>query len=147
MISVISTMTENVALWLIGEALALIGIGIGAYFTITGKVSDIHLKLSERLVRIETTIDLLGENAAKILHSPHDPFKLDSLLDKYIDRHYEMSPDEWGQLLKQCEVVMNDHSVSKNERLLAGTLAAVCHHKLRHDPTDGMRPRMFLKEL
>jgi hypothetical protein len=73
---------------------------------------------------------LFGQKAAKILHSPHDAYGIDYLLDKYIDEHYELTQDEWRNLLTKCEIIENDKSKTKGERTLAAWLFAIANHKL-----------------
>lgn len=139
-------MSNDTILWVVGQALLLIAAGITAYFNLFNRVSENYTKLSERLIRLETTMDVIGQNAAKLLHSPHDPWGMDAILDKYIDRNYELSWDEWEEVLKQCNQVMADKSVDKFYRFLAGQLAAVCHHKLLHLPDASMKSKSIIAE-
>lgn len=92
-----------------------------------------YVMLVQRLSIVETVLKMIGKNAAKALHSPHTP-ELDALLEKYLktytDRHYEMSRDEWKDLKDKCNIIIEDLTISKGERLLAGIIDALCSHKL-----------------
>lgn len=83
----------------------------------------------QRITRIEALIETIGINAAKVLHSPHTP-ELDELLEKYIDRNYELSVEEWAALYKMCDAILHDLTLSKQERGLAGFVTALAEHKL-----------------
>ena len=124
--------------WLIGSAATLVGSGVWAYIRLTERVTrleaSVHSDINERVVKIEAVFDLLGKKAAKILHSDDDPHGIDALLDKYLDRYYELTPVEWGALLAKCGDIENDKALSKGERILASWLAAVAHHKLKLPP-------------
>lgn len=118
-------MTQDVIMWILG--LAITGVFL-ILMSMIGKINN----FSERIVRLETTIDIMGKNAAHSLHSPHTP-SLDVLLDKYLDRNYELTALEWASLLEDCEQRMDDKNESQGYRWNAGFLAAICHHKLGHD--------------
>lgn len=121
---------------------------VGVLFTALGFIFwnnlAAHSEIKERLIVIETTINLMGLNAAKSLHSPHTP-ELDTLLEKYIDREYELTVDEWDALLHTCETIMEDKIESHGYRVNAAFLAAICHHKLAHD-TSKIKPRPKLEQ-
>ena len=93
-----------------------------------------HSDLSTRVTKLEAVMALFGQKAAKILHSPHDPYGIDYLLDKYLDRHYELTIMEWEALWHQCELIEEDKSKPKDERTLAAWLSAVAQHKLFKPP-------------
>jgi len=115
-------MSENSILWIFGivQVVLVLAIpaGIGAYVSI-----------SSRVARIETVISMLGESAARALHSPDDHLRIDALLDKYLDRNYELSLEEWHELLDMMTKIESDESSSKLERSLAGQLRAIACHK------------------
>lgn len=100
----------------------------GAIGYLIKKIGD----LSDRILILETTMKLIGCNAAHALHSPHTPI-LDNLLEKYINRHYELTYKEWEELVSHLEAIMEDKTESTGYRNTAGLLAAICHHKLGHD--------------
>jgi hypothetical protein len=104
--------------WAIGAAFACIGAGFIILFN-----------LVQRVARIEALVEAFGVNAAKVLHSPHTP-ELDKLLEKYIDRNYELSVEEWEQLHAMCDRIVHDTKLPKQERMLAGFVAALAKHKL-----------------
>lgn len=87
----------------------------------------------QRLTKVETIIELLGVNAAKALHCPTTP-QLDKILEKYYERNFEISMEEWQTLLDFYQKVLDDMGQPRSYRLAAGQLVAVCHHKLKHDP-------------
>ncbi len=108
-------------MWLGGQSVAILG-----------TVVKLYVSMAQRVTRVETMLELLGRTAAKDLHSPHTP-ELDALLDKYIDRHYELSYDEWQKLLELCNKSMEEET-NVRKATCAEFLAAICHHKLRHTP-------------
>lgn len=115
-------MNQETILWLIAQSAALLGAMVTAYIGVV-----------QRLTRLETTIALMGVKAARILHSPHTP-DLDRLLEKYVDRDYELTYEEWTELLARCEAIENDLSNPKDQRALAAIVIAVCSHKLSKIP-------------
>ncbi len=88
-----------------------------------------YISLVQRIVKLETVLALLGEKAAKILHSPHTP-ELDALLEKYLDRYYELSYEEWQRLIHMCQEIEDDNKQSKECRALAAIVLAIASHKL-----------------
>jgi len=124
--------------WFLTQTVVLVGAGITAYIKLTERVTkleaQVHSDLFERVINLEAIFKLLGDKAAKILHSDDDPYGIDSLLDKYLDRHYELTYQEWETLLKKCTEIEDNKELSKGERVLASWLAAVAHHKLKLPP-------------
>lgn len=117
-------MDKEVIIWLFGI--------LGAWNVgITLALAAMRSEQIKVRVAVDIFIEGLGEKIAKALHSPDDHLGLDSLLDRYIDRSYELSKEEWQELHNRCREILNDHGVTKNERGLAGILAAVCEHKLQ----------------
>lgn len=115
-------MTQEVVLFLVGQFIVMASALIWAYAS-----------LSSRLVRIETIIEIMGIKAANVLHSPHTP-ELDGLLEKYVDRHYELSNEQWTRLLELCDEIEQDTTNPKDQRALAAIVSAVCCHKLKKLP-------------
>lgn len=131
-------MSENVILWIFGAVIMAISALIGKLFADNGKLYDrisaLENQNEKRITRIETMIEVMGISAAKILHSPHDPFGLDKYLDLYIDRNFEMTAREWEEVLIKCETIVNDKEQTHGYRFAAAFLGGICHHKLAHDP-------------
>lgn len=126
--------TEAILTWIMGTALtvgmAVFGAGFVAYFNSIKS----HASLSERIRVLEVLFESFGRKFAKALHSPHDPYGIDPLLDKYLDRHYELSPDEWNLLLKRCHEIEVLPGISKDHQFFAGMLAAICMQTLQIPP-------------
>ncbi len=120
--------TNDLIFWVLGVASTLVAAGFG--FAIRA-----HSEISTRVTRLEAVMSMFGQKAAKILHQDDDHAKMDALLDKYLDRSYELSHEEWVELLAKCELIENDKSKTKGERTLAAFLGAVCGHKLMKPPT------------
>lgn len=120
---------------------SLIGFGtwlVKSRSDIADKATENHHSLDRRLTKIETLIEVWGTKAASILHSPHTP-ELDALLEKYADRHYELTMAEWRRLLDLCEEIERDTTIERERRSLAGWLAMVAHHKLFDDPPEAQK--------
>lgn len=122
--------TTEIILFMLSGVFICIGAGTAAFIKLLTNYSD----LRERIVKMEVTLELIGRKSAKMLHSPHDPWGLDPMLDKYLSRHYEMSFEDWKELLGRCEVIAADEKIPKEERFIAAQLAAVCWHKLDMKP-------------
>jgi hypothetical protein len=131
-----SALSEQVILWFLGEAIVLAGIIVAAYIKLlegqnrhAANAVQRHNDLDNRVVKLETLINLFGKKAATHLHSPHTP-ELDVLLDAYIDRHYELSREQWQRLRELCDEVTNDKANKGDKVVFAAFLAAVADHKL-----------------
>lgn len=83
---------------------------------------------------IMLSMDTMGKNAAKILHRDDDKFKIDDLLEKYYNRNFELSYQEWLVLSAKCETIIEDTTLDRGYRSAAVFLRMVCDHKLRKDP-------------
>lgn len=119
-------MDKEVFLWLFGFVIT----GLIGLFVFLVKS---HFAVENRLTKVETFLQMFSETAAKVLHSPHTP-DLDRLLEKYMDRNYELSNDEWGELRNICEEVENDANESKGSQAMAGWMKNVARHKLALPP-------------
>lgn len=117
--------TENI-LTIVFQTIALFGVLIGAYLKLMDRIN----KVSERIIRMEVVWDVFGEKAAKILHRDDDAYGVDDLLNKYIDKHYDLSMQEWKELHDAMERVSNDQKIPKSERTLAAFLSALATHKM-----------------
>jgi hypothetical protein len=86
---------------------------------------------------------MISAQAAKLLHNDDDKHGLDYYIDIYLDRHYELSPKEWNELLSNFERVMNDETKSTDTRLAASLVFHICRHKLMLPPdkTLGIQPK------
>lgn len=129
-------MTESTILWAAGIIFSLIVMDIGSYMMLKDKIASDHLGLAQRVTRLETVLDNIGIKMAKTLHSPDDHLGIDVLLDKYIDRNYELSLDEWNELMANCEQIENDRDLPHGVRVAAAMLNEICRHKLMMDPTQ-----------
>lgn len=128
-------MSEGVLLWIGGIFVSLITADVVSYIVLKDKISDFNMALIQRVTRLEALLEHIGAKSAKILHSPDDHLGIDALLDKYLDRNYELSMSEWTVLMQRCEEIENDRNLSQGARLSAAMLNAICHHKLKLDPT------------
>jgi hypothetical protein len=119
----VSYLTETAAFWILGGYAAVI-VALAAAVL---RIRDVQTK---NQVAIDLFIDSLGDKLARALHNDDDHLKIDELLDKYISKTYDMDFEEWQELRFRCLHILEDKDISKNERSLAGMLAAVCEHKL-----------------
>lgn len=115
-------MDNATILWIFGIVQAILALAIPAGIAFA-------MSISNRVSRIETVISMLGESAARALHSPDDHLRIDTLLDKYLDRNYELSLQEWQELLHMMERIEADETKNPLERAMAGQLKAIASHK------------------
>lgn len=122
-------MKEETILWIIGIVVS------NAIAVVT-----VYVNLVQRITKLEAKFEMfilaLGNKAARALHSPDDHLGLDSLLDKYLSHHYDLSLEEWIELAGKCNIIVGDTNGTKTESSLAGILAAVCEHKLHGFPLE-----------
>lgn len=120
-------MNLEITLWILGGVFVCIGSGMAAYIAVV-----------QRLTRLEVSFELwmqnMGNRAAKALHRHDDKYHMDALLDKYLDRNYELNLNEWKSLRDHCLVVENDPSASDKEHVFSAWLGAICEHKMLLDP-------------
>lgn len=121
---------DQILVWILSTGVTVMGAVIAAYISLIKSTANI----SERVKVLEVMFDTIGRKAARALHSPHDPYGLDPLLDKYLDRHYELSNPEWNELLERCKGTEKRDDVSTEQKFFAGMLEAVCMNKLFIDP-------------
>lgn len=88
---------ENI-LTIVFQTLALIILAIGAYMKLVDRINNVKDDLKSRIVKMETVWDVFGEKAAKILHRDDDKYGVDKLLEQYLDKHYDLSMEEWQKL-------------------------------------------------
>lgn len=116
-------MSEPAILWIFGAInsllLLLAGVGFKA-----------HNEAIQRIVRLEVTLDILGRNAIKLLHSPDDHLSVDRYVDLFIKNEFQLSEEHWQQLFGILNQTINDRSKPKEERTLALLGAAHCVRKL-----------------
>lgn len=117
-------------MFVLGQAVVCILGGLTAYINLLGKIGNV----SERLTAIEVRNEGTDRRVSRVAHSPHDPYGWDKSIDKYLDRHYEMTNQEWMDWYNRCESVIKDETKPKEDRIIAVQLAAVCTHKLMIPP-------------
>ncbi len=120
-------MSETLQIWLFAAAFAGI-IGIGGFCQL---LNNKFIRFESRL---DMTIELWGKKAAKFLHSPTNHLGMDELLDKFLDRYYEMSWKEWTELHEKCLATENDEKATEGERIYAAGLGIICEHRLHMLP-------------
>src|ERR1700722_13617481 len=97
-------------MWIIGGLMA----GLFAmFFAVLGASITIYASLVQRITKIETTLDLIGISAAKLLHSPHTP-ELDELLEKYVSQTYDLTMPEWKRLVVLAKRAEDDSTESRD---------------------------------
>lgn len=118
-------MDKDVIMWIFGFLIS------GAYLIIAAAVAA-YILMIQRMTRMETTLELMGYNAAKALHNPHT-IELDSLLEKYaldFEREdYDMPDDELQKLQALCDEIVEDKSLTTGYRATAGIVSAMCRKK------------------
>lgn len=118
-------MSETVWLFLIGQAIAFLTAGVVAHFW----QLNLSRENAERISKIEGFIDGLGVDYAKRLHRDDDKYGVDLLLEKYIDRHYELSVPEWIQLYDACVKILSRPDIEAREESGFLFIKQVCIHK------------------
>lgn len=121
-------MNETVLIWI-----------FGAIFTLIAGLFIFCFQINNRLVRIETMLEVYGKKVARQLHSPTNHHGLDGYLDKYIDNNYDMSQKEWEELQKKCDELIRNAHASDMEKGQAAFISALCTHKLM---AYGIKPKM-----
>jgi hypothetical protein len=132
-------MTEATILWIFG---AVLTVGGAMTVWLANKVTQLSVDnniFSNRLTRVEMTLTMISETAAKLLHHDDDRLGLDNYIDKYLDRNYELSMSEWRELLARFEGVMNDETKPRDVRLSASLVFHICRHKLFLPPDKSLR--------
>ena len=112
-------------------------IGGGWLSRITVEVQQLSKTQNEqlnRISRVEMTLIMISETAAKLLHADDDFHGLDKYIDKYLDRNYELTFEEWSELLEKFEGVMNNPAMPRDTRLSAALVFHICRHKLMLPP-------------
>lgn len=104
--------------------LGYVGACIGAYIHLYTKVAVLETKL-------ESFIDSIGRNAAKIAHRDDDKHEIDNFLDTYM-RKEDLPFEDWQRLEVITKKLMNDETKDKDSRTAFGLLNAVCHHKMQN---------------
>ena len=97
------------------------------FITLAGGIIGVYVSLAQRLTRVETLFELLGKQAANILHSPHTP-ELDETLEKYIND--ALTEEDFKKLLILMDSLENDASKPKEERVLAAIIGVDCRKRL-----------------
>lgn len=103
--------------------------GSALFWTISQIVS---LKTDVKWIII--SMENMGKNAAKVLHRDDDRFKIDDLLEKYYNRCFELSREDWMILDSKCAVIIEDTTLDRGYRSAAVALKMVCDHKLLRPP-------------
>lgn len=120
---------------IVGVTFLVLSTTIGAYISlIRGQGA-----LSERVAKLEILFETFGRKAARTIHSPHDPYGIDPLLDKYLDRNYELSMEEWKQLYTRTTEIAANPETPKELIFPAEMLAAICMHKLFIPPPKRLK--------
>lgn len=119
-------MTADSLLWMIGQSIALIILAVGAHIKLLERINDSNA----RIIKLEVLLELFGRNAAKILHRDDDKYGVDSLLERYVSNHNELSMQEWEELRDKMDSICKDQKAPKSERTLAAWLSALAVHKL-----------------
>lgn len=130
-------MEKDLLIWIFSGMFICVAGGLTAYLTMIGKVNEMAEKFAnqvlgvdKRLLRVETLFEMWGEKAAKFLHSPHTP-KLDALLEKYYDKHYNLTPEEWTELYDMCREIEENTELPREERSLAGFISMMCAPQIK----------------
>lgn len=131
----------HIALFLLGEAIILVGIGIKAYLTLLEKINKLATEFVALQVEHNFVIESLGKKALRRFHSPDDHHGLDGLIDKYVYRQFELSFEEWQKLhvricaIEAKAIAENDHEME----MLAFMVSNLCRHKTLQLPRERIK--------
>lgn len=113
-------MNDEATRWIFGILITALGAGFLILLAKSDNLKDGVGRLENRLVKLETLFELLGDKAARALHSPHTPE-----LDKFLEMMYKgekMEDAQVDRLLAICKEIEEDIGLPKEERSLAGTV-------------------------
>lgn len=118
-------MEKDIILWIFGILIA-----VNSTVICGGTVA--YILTVQRLTKLETTLEFLGYNAAKALHSPHTP-ELDYLLEQYArsyeEKSYDLPYEDWDKLRKMCDEIVDDKTLAAGYRATAAIVSALCKQK------------------
>lgn len=133
-------MNETIIMWLLG--LIITGGASYIFWSVKTHISNTERfgEISERVAIVETAMEILGRPAARKVHSDDTP-DIDHYLDKFLDREYELSFQEWTELKSLCETYMERYEKAGNHEKSDAVefLYHICRHKLRQPPEKYMK--------
>lgn len=103
---------ETVIFWILGGACGC----IGAIFCLIFQMAQRMTKLETSSDLFRMTLELLGRKTMKALHSPDNHLGLDWLVDEYVRRNYELSPEQWETVHDICEKRLEDPNLNKDDK-------------------------------
>jgi hypothetical protein len=125
-------------IWIISQTVAIGGATLWAYIQMVQRVraiesnipentrerltkleATVHTDLHERVIALEAVLDMIGKKAAKMLHSPHDPWGIDHFLDEYIAHDHDLSDARWREFHAKCEELQKLDHAAIDVRVLA----------------------------
>lgn len=119
-------MPNEIAHW-IGDALVLVGLPfvIRLIMTVSELKTDVKWLIH--------TMDSMGGNAFRALHSPSDHLGFDGLVEKYESNGYDLPTEDWISVRDRCDEMAKDVNRPIEERIGLGLAAAFANHKLMRE--------------
>ena len=102
-----------------GWLFTLTGAFVGTIFILITRVNDV----GNRVTRLETAFELMGNRTIQALHSPDDHLELDGLVEKYMENNYDLPLEDWETVKETCEKIAGDTARKREDRLTAGLAA------------------------
>lgn len=124
-------MSEQLLTWLFGGVVVWCSALSSGFILLKSSISEVRSSVTE----IRIVLVTISKRAAEILHHEDDRYSIDGLLEKYIAREHELSFEEWTQLFAKTQLIMNDPSIAKNERMAAALLhdlSKLCNELSKH---------------
>jgi hypothetical protein len=114
-------MSEQILMWIFGAIEAQLVLLFGAVFGLI--VAQVKTKFAMNLF-----VGTLEDKIGKALHNDDNHLGIDALLDKLT--HGDKSEKDYYDLKNHCNYIMNDRKASKDDRVGAATMAAICEFTL-----------------
>lgn len=117
-------MSEHLLIWLFG--------GLCVW---SAALSMSIFRLFLTVTRITAVLLTVSKQAAAVLHHEDDRYAIDRLLEKYIERHHDLSFDEWQELFAKTKAIIDNPEIAKGERIAATLLhdlARFCNELSQH---------------
>lgn len=130
-------MSETVILWLIG------GIAGFMFVVITPAAIAFAFLLSQRVTKLETWFEVIGDKALRSMFREDDKFGMDYYVKKYVERNFDLPKEDWIAIRDMNRLFEEDDTKESNDRFRAGLVVAFAEHKLQQ---YGITPEVLTRK-